>query len=108
MSVRRLLSSVVLLGGLLGLTAAPARAQVLARQKYYLVTGDRAVSVTRTVLVGRGYSVVRIDRVGPTHVVYYRVKHARRGKVRMQRLVIRTVQDRVMFEDTEPSVLVDI
>ena len=31
-----------------------------------------------------------------------------KGKGPIQRMVIRTVQDRVMFEDTEPSVLVDI
>jgi hypothetical protein len=31
-----------------------------------------------------------------------------KGKGPVQRMVIRTVKDRVMFEDAEPSVLVDI
>jgi hypothetical protein len=67
------------------------------------------VSVTRTVLVHRGFAVVRVDRVGPTHVVYYRrVNPQGRPKGPMYRLVIRRLRDRVVFEETEPSVLVDI
>jgi hypothetical protein len=31
-----------------------------------------------------------------------------RGKGPVRRMVIRTVRDRVVFEETEPSVLVDI
>jgi hypothetical protein len=90
--------------------AAPAEAQGKAKYKHYVVSSDHAVSVTRTVLVQRGYTVVRIQRVGPTHVVYYRRGNMGRGKGKgpLQRLVIRTVRDRVIFEETEPSVLVDI
>lgn len=92
------------------LSAAPAEAQGKAKDKHYVVSSEKAVSVTRTVLVRQGYTVVRIQRVGPTHVVYYRRGNMGRGKGKgpIQRMVIRTVRDRVMFEETEPSVLVDI
>lgn len=93
---------------LLGISAAPAQAQ--GKGKHYTVSSDKAVSVTRTVLIRQGYQVVRIERVGPTQVVYYRRGNMGRGRGRgpIQRLVIRTVRDRVIFEETEPSVLVDI
>jgi hypothetical protein len=66
--------------------------------------------VARTVLIHQGYAVMRVQRVGPTHVVYYRRGNMGRGKGKgpVQRLVIRTLRDRVVFEETEPSVLVDI
>jgi hypothetical protein len=88
----------------------PAQAQGKAKRKHYVVSSDKAVSVTRTVLVRQGYQVVRVERVGPTHVVYYRRGNMGRGKGKgpVQRMVIRTVRDRVIFEDAEPSVLVDI
>jgi hypothetical protein len=91
-------------------SAAPAQAQGKGKDKHYVVSSDKAVSVTRTVLIRQGYTVVRVQRVGPTHVVYYRRGNMGRskGKGPVQRLVIRTVRDRVVFEETEPSVLVDI
>jgi len=93
----------------LGIAAAPAHAQGNGKAKHYAVTSDRAVSITRNVLVQRGYNVVRVERVGLTQVVYYRVKKNRgKGWGPPQRLVIRTVRDRVVFEDVEPSVLIDI
>jgi hypothetical protein len=95
---------------LLVTVAAPAQAQGKIKYKHYAVSSDRAVTVTRTVLVQRGYSVMRIERVGATQVVYYRRGNMGRGKGRgpVQRMVIRTVRDRVIFEEAEPSVLVDI
>ena len=107
---RRLLWSALAAVSLFGMAAAPVHAQGKMKVKHYAVTSDRAVSVTRTVLIHRGYSVVRVDRIGSTQVVYYRVKRNRhgRGVGPLQRLVIRTVRDRVIFEDAEPSVLVDI
>jgi hypothetical protein len=91
-------------------SAAPAEAQVKAKAKHYVVSSEEAVGVTRSVLIRQGYTVVRVERVGPTQVVYYRRGNMGRGKGKgpMQRLVIRRVRDRVMFEETEPSVLVDI
>ena len=43
-------------------------------------------------------------------MVYYKPGKRWRGKGRrpIHRLVIRTVRDRVIFEETEPSVMVDI
>ena len=95
---------------LLGASAVPAHGQTKAKDKHYVVSSDKAVSVTRTVLLHQGYTVVRIRRVGPTQVVYYRRGNMGRGKGKgpVQRMVIRTVRDRVVFEEAEPSVLVDI
>jgi hypothetical protein len=109
-AIRRLLCSGVVAVALAGMTISPAQAQTKVKVKHYAVTSDRAISVTRTVLVRRGYNVVRVERVGPTQVVYYRVKRNKHGRAvgPMQRLVIRTVRDRIVFEEAEPSVLIDI
>ena len=109
---RQLLWSALVAVALIGVAAAPAQAQGNARgkHKHYVVSTDRAISVTRTVLVRQGYEVVRVERVGVTRVVYYRPgkKWRGRGRPPVRRMVIRTVENRVVFEDTEPSVLVDI
>ena len=109
-ALRQVLWSCLAIVALLGTFAATAQAQGKAKYKHYTVTSDRAVTVTRTVLVQRGYNVVRIEQVGPTRVVYYRRGNMGRGKGKgpIQRMVIRTVRDRVVFEDAEPDVLVDI
>ena len=95
---------------LLGSAVKPAQAQGKGNAKHYSVSTDRAVTITRTVLVDRGYNVVRVERVGPTQVVYYRMKRNKHGKAvgPVQRIVIRSVRDRVVFEDAEPSLLMDI
>jgi hypothetical protein len=95
---------------LLSVNAVPGHAQGKAEYKHYAVTSDRAVVVTRTVLGERGYKVVRVEQLGPTRVVYYRRGNMGRGKGRgpVRRMVIRTVRDRVIFEEAEPDVLVDI
>jgi len=109
-ALRQMLWSGLAIVALSGAIAVPAAAQGKAKYKHYTVTSDRAVTVTRTVLVRQGYAVVRVERVGPTHIVYYRRGNMGRGKGKgpIQRMVIRTVRDRVVFEETEPSVLVDI
>ena len=93
-------------------SAAPVEAQGKAHGKYkhYVVSSEKAVSVSRTVLVRQGFEVVRVQRVGPTQVVYYQPGKKWRGKGRrpVYRMVIRTVENRVVFEETDPSVLVDI
>ena len=48
------------------LSVAPAHAQGTGKDKHYAVSNDRAVTVTRNMLVRQGYNVVRIERVG-TH-----------------------------------------
>ncbi|HEX2250463.1 MAG TPA: hypothetical protein VHH32_08925 [Gemmatimonadales bacterium] len=109
-SARTLIGSLLAVVALLSFDAGTVEAQGKAKHKHYIVSADKAVSITRTVLVQRGYTVVRIDRVGGTHVVYYRRGNMGRGKGKgpIQRMVIRTLRDRVVFEDAEPSVLVDI
>jgi hypothetical protein len=109
-AIYRLLWSGLATVALSGAALSPVHAQAKVKVKHYAVTSDRAISVTRTVLIQRGYNVVRVERVGPTQVVYYRLKRHKRGRGvgPMQRMVIRTVRDRIVFEQAEPSVLIDI
>lgn len=109
-TARQVLWSSLTVVALLGIAAAPAQAQGKSKDKHYRVSSDRALSVTRTVLVEQGYRVVRVDRVGATQVIYFRRGNNGRGKGKgpLQRMVIRTVRDRVFFEEAEPSVLVNI
>lgn len=92
----------------MGLAAAPSHAQ--GNGKRYAVSHDRAVLVTREVLVKQGYEVVRVDVVGPTQVVYYRRGNMGKGKGkgRLEKLVIRRDSDRIIFLDTPPSILLAI
>ena len=110
MRARQLWWSGLTIVALVAIAAAPAQAQGKARGKHYAVSSDRAVSVSRTVLIEHGYQVVRVDRVGPTQVIYFRRGNNGRGKGKgpLQRMVIRTVRDRVYFEEAEPSLLVNI
>ena len=108
----QLLWSAIVFIALLGAASAPAQAQGKGKgkAKHYVVSSDKAVSVSRTVLVERGYQVVRVERVGPNRVIYFRQGNNGRGKGKgpLQRLVIRTVRERVFFEEADPSVLIDI
>ena len=106
----RVLWSGLTLMVLVSIGASPATAQGKSKNKQYAVSSDRAVTVTRTVLVDRGYQVVRIERVGASRVVYYRRGNMGRGRGKgpVERMVIRSVRDRILFEDAEPDVLVDI
>jgi hypothetical protein len=108
--VRQVLCSGLAVVALLGFTTGTAHAQGKSKDKPYRVSSDKALTVTRTVLVEQGYHVVRVERVGPTQVIYFRRGNNGRGKGKgpVQRMVIRTVRDRVFFEETEPSVLVNI
>lgn len=94
----------------LALSVAPAHAQGKGKDKHYAISNDRAVTVTRNVLVRQGYDVVRIERVGTTQVVYYRAGNRGRGKGKgpVEKMVIRTVERRIVFENTPPAIMVDI
>ena len=92
-----------------GITA-PAEAQGKGKGKHYAVSSDKAMSVTRTVLQRQGYEVVRVVHAEDAQVVYYRRGNNGRGKGKgpVERLVIRTVERRVVFEEAPPAILVDI
>jgi hypothetical protein len=110
MHPRRFAAGLALALSALALSAAPAHAQGKGRDKHYAVSSDRAVTVTRNVLVRQGYDVVRIERVGATQVVYYRAGNRGRGRGKgpVEKMVIRTVERRIVFEDTPPAIMVDI
>lgn len=111
MLLRRFAAGLALAVAVLAVSTAPAYAQGKGKgPKHYAVTTDRAVSVTRTVLVRQGYDVVRVERVGATQVVYYRAGNHGRGKGKgpLEKMVIRTVDRRIVFEQTPPAILVDI
>jgi hypothetical protein len=95
----------------IGLTT-PAHAQGKGKGKHYSVSSDKAMSVTRDVLQRQGYEVVRVvhAEAEDAHVVYYRRGSNGRGKGKgpVERLVIRTVERRVVFEEATPAILVDI
>src|SRR3989454_12559809 len=78
--------------------------------KKYAVTNDRALVVTREVLVRQGYDVVRIEDAGPDVVVWYRRGNMGRGKGkgRPVKMVIHREADRVVFLNTPSAILVDI
>ena len=105
------------LRGLIAVAAAAvvlsAGAMPLAAQgqgKRYAVTKDKAVSVTREVLVKQGFEVVRIETDGPSQVVYYRAgnRGKGKGKGKVEKMVIRREAERVVFVDTPAAILVDI
>jgi hypothetical protein len=110
MHARRFATGFALAVLALALSVAPAHAQGKGKDKHYAVSNDRAVTVTRNVLVRQGYDVVRIERVGTTQVVYYRAGNRGRGKGKgpVQKMVIRTVERRIVFENTPPAIMVDI
>jgi hypothetical protein len=76
----------------------------------YVVATDRAIVVTRDVLVRHGYRVVRVEDDGDTRIVWYRAGNNGRGKGqgRLEKLVIRREHDHVVFVDTPPVFLADI
>lgn len=110
MHPRRFAAGLALALSALALSAAPAHAQGKGKDKHYTVSSDRAVTVTRTVLGRQGYDVVRIERVGTTQVVYYRAGNRGRGRGKgpVEKMVIRTVDRRIVFEDTPAAIMLDI
>jgi len=93
----------------LGLVATPLAAQGKGPKKY-AVTTDRALVVTKDVLVQRGYEVVRVENSGRDVVVWYRRGNRGRGKGKGPpvRMVIHRSEDRVVFLSAPSEVLVDI
>src|SRR5436309_5086885 len=89
--------------------ATPLGAQGKGPKKY-AVTTDRALVVTKEVLVKQGYDVVRVENSGRDYVVWYRRGNMGRGKGKGPpvRMVIHRDMDRVVFLETPSAVLVDI
>ena len=106
---RRLLAALIALLALGTMAAAPAHAQAKGKAKHYAVSSDRALRVARAVLERQGFEVVRVIRSDDAQVIYYRPgNHGRgRGEGPVERMVIRTVERRIVFEETPPAVLVD-
>ena len=67
------------------------------------VTPDDAVIVTRNVLVEQGYTIVRVERVSGTQVVYYR-----RRREPIQRIYVRPANEVVVVEQAPQPVLMQI
>jgi len=93
------------------LAASPLAAQGRG-PKRYVVSEDRAVSVTREVLVHQGFEVVKIETSGNDQVVWYRRGNMGRGKGKgpPARMVIRRdpVQNKIVFLETPSTILADI
>jgi hypothetical protein len=94
--------------GLALATASPALAQ--GKAKHYAVSTDHAVVVTKEVLIRQGFEVVRVEKDGPVITMVYRRGNMGQGKGKgpPQRLVIKRVNERILFEQTPPAILVDI
>jgi hypothetical protein len=80
--------------------------------KRYAVAPDRAVIITREVLVRQGFEVDRVETVGNDQVVWYRAGNRGRGRGKGPpvRMVIRRdpVANKVVFLETPSPILVDI
>jgi hypothetical protein len=92
----------------LTISAAPLAAQ--GNGKRYAVSDDRAINVTRQVLVAQGYDVVEIETKGTEQIVYYRLGNKGKGKGqgKLQKMVIRRESNKVVFVDTPSTIMVDI
>jgi hypothetical protein len=79
-------------------------------KKEFVVGPDKAITVTREVLVRQGYEVVRVEVHGHDRVVYYRRGNMGRGKGKgpLVKMVVRRVENRIIFVDTPDDILLDI
>ena len=109
-TLRALFGIALAVAALATASAAPAHAQGKGKGKHYAVSNDKAMNATRVVLERQGYEVVRVVRQSDTQVIYYRRGNNGRGKGHgpMERMVIRTIDRRVVFEEVPSAILVDI
>ncbi len=87
--------------------ASPATAQ---GPKYHRVSSDHAVLVAKEVLVQQGFEIIGVEEEETRLTIYYRHgdRGYGRGRGRPEKLVIRRVQNTVVFEQAPTSVMVDI
>lgn len=71
---------------------------------------ERAISVTREVLVAQGYEVVRVEPLGGAQVVYYRRGNMGRGKGKgpLMKMIVRPTAERIVFEQAPSKALIEI
>jgi hypothetical protein len=105
MSLARTFAIVALL---VAAVSSPAVAQ--GKSKHYKVGGDRALVVTREVLVKQGFEVVKVEDHRDYQVVWYRAGNRGRGRGKgpMESMIIRKVRNEVVFERAPAAILVDI
>jgi hypothetical protein len=91
---------------------APGHGRAYGHEKkvHYEVRDERVLVTTRDVLVHRGYVVERVEDRGDVRVIYYRRGNMGRGHGRgpVERLVIRRVDDRLVWDDAPSGVVADI
>jgi len=105
-----MIRSVMLVAAVAALVVQPVAAQGRGHKKEFVIAPDRALSVTREVLVHQGFEVVRIVTVKNDQVIYYRRGNMGRGKGKgpLVKMIVRRVENRVVFVDTPDGILVDI
>ena len=103
------LTTIGVLGLLTVVFAGPVRAQGNSN-KAFGVSVDVALEATRTTLVELGFEVVKLESKDEVLIVYYRRGNMGKGKGKgpMEKLVIRRVKQTVVFEESDPELLVKI
>ena len=103
------LTTIGVLGLLTVVLAGPVHAQGNSK-KAFGVSVDVALEATRTTLVELGFEVVKLESKGEVLIVYYRRGNMGKGKGKgpMEKLVIRRVKQTVVFEESDPELLVKI
>ena len=78
--------------------------------KRYPVNNARAIVITRDVLVRQGFLVEKVDEGDGVTVVWYRRGNMGKGKGKgpLEKMVIRKVENAIVFEQAPPAILVDI
>ena len=106
MTKTRLLVAVLSIFGVAA-TSLPAQGH---GSKHYAVTTDRAIVVTREVLGNQGFEVVRVETHDHDRVVYYRRGNMGqgKGKGKLEKMVVRRVENRIVFVDTPEPFMVQI
>ena len=80
------------------------------KEKVKTIATNDALAAARYALVKHGYEIVRVDVVGDTRIIYYRVgnRGRGRGKGRLEKIVIRRERERVVFDDAPKVVRLEI